>query len=66
MVLENELRQAQDDIKDFEVLAIEWKKGWQDLEIKYKVKLTEKDQVIKELEEEIEELKTSIRLNSRN
>jgi hypothetical protein len=59
-MLKEELVQAQKDIKDFEVLAIEWRKGHTDLERKYKTKLMESDQVIRELEEEIDELKASL------
>lgn len=53
--LEKELDQAQTDIRDFEVLAIEWKKGHRELEAKYKVKLMEKDQIIKELENDLKD-----------
>ena len=56
--LTKELEQSQKDIRDFEVLAIEWKKGYKELETKHRIQITEKDQIIKELEEEIEELKT--------
>jgi uncharacterized protein (UPF0335 family) len=55
--LETELAQAQKDIKDFEVLAVEWKKGYDELRSKNLIRLKEKDQVISELEDEIEELK---------
>ena len=64
--LTQELEQAQKDIRDFEVLAIEWKKGHQDLKAKHHVKTTEYEQIIQELENEIEELRASIRFNSRN
>lgn len=64
--LQKELDQAQKDIRDFEVLAIEWKKGYRELEIKYRAKLKESDQVIRELEEEIEELKAAKELRDWN
>lgn len=59
--LEVELEQAQKDIRDFEVLAQEWRKGHQDLKFKSEVKLREKDQIIAELEDEIEELKADFK-----
>lgn len=51
--LEKELNQAQEDIKDFEKLAIEWKKGHRYLESKHRIKLMEYEQIIKELKEEL-------------
>ena len=48
-----ELEQAQQDIRDFEVLAIEWRKGYKELESKHRIQVTEKDQVIRELETEL-------------
>ena len=60
--LEKELEEAQKDIKDFEVLAVEWKKGHGELKFKHDVKQMEKDQIIRELEDDIEELKAKIDL----
>ena len=51
--LTEELEQAQKDIRDFEVLAIEWKKGHSDLKIACGRKIMEKDQIIEELKEEL-------------
>lgn len=59
--LKEELEQAQKDIRDFEVLALEWRKGHQDLKFKFDKKLLEKDQVTQELEDEIKELKAELR-----
>jgi uncharacterized small protein (DUF1192 family) len=64
--LERELEQAYMDIKDFEVLAIEWKKGHRDLDNKHKIKIMEKDQVIDELQDEIDELKAKLMDRIRN
>ena len=61
--LTQELEQAQKDIRDFEVLAIEWRKGHQDLKAKHHVKTTEYEQIIEELEDEIGELKARIALD---
>jgi hypothetical protein len=51
--LKEELEQAQKDIHDFEVLAIEWKKGHTALERAHKIKIMEYKQIIEELEDEI-------------
>lgn len=56
--LHEELTQAQQNIKDFELLALEWKRGHQDLEQKHKSKLMEYEQIVKELEEERDNLKS--------
>lgn len=53
--LEMELSQAQKDIRDFEILAIEWKKGYSDMERNYRIKLQNAEQVIEELEKELDE-----------
>ena len=58
--LTQELEQAQKDIRDFEVLAVEWKKGHRDLEAKHKIAIMEKNQIIEELEEEIDKLKFEV------
>ncbi len=55
--LEKELEQAQKDIKDFEVLAVEWKKGYRELERKYKIESMEAEQIICELERELRDLR---------
>lgn len=49
-----ELEQAQKDIRDFEVLAVEWKRGYSDLERKYRVEIANLKQTIEELEEELD------------
>jgi hypothetical protein len=51
--LKEELEQAQKDIKDFETLAIEWKKGYLENIGKLKVQLSNYEQVIEELQEEL-------------
>jgi len=51
--LEKELNQAQQDIKDFEVLAIEWKKGYSKAAKSYEIKLEHAEQIIEELREEL-------------
>lgn len=53
--LQSELDQAQQDIKDFEVLAIEWRKGYRDMEREYRIKLANAKQVIEQLEQELKE-----------
>ena len=53
--LESELAIAQQDIKDFEKLAIEWKKGYVDMEKSYRVKLANANLIIEELEFELKE-----------
>jgi predicted nucleic acid-binding Zn-ribbon protein len=55
--LEKELEQAQTDIKDFEVLAIEWKKGHDELRRLHKKEMKNMDQIIEELLKELKELK---------
>lgn len=64
--LREELEQAQKDIRDFEILAIEWRKGHKELEIRHQIKLVESQQVIAELEEEIDELKARLSDRTRN
>ena len=51
--LEEELQQAQLDIKDFEVLAVEWKDGYDKLKIKHQAELGNAQETIEELEKEI-------------
>jgi predicted RNase H-like nuclease (RuvC/YqgF family) len=51
--LKEELEQAQKDIHDFEVLAIEWKKGYSDLERAHKRQIMEYRQIIQELQDEL-------------
>lgn len=55
--LTTELAEAQQDIKDFEHLAIEWRKGHVELEIKHRREIGNLKETIKELEKEINELK---------
>lgn len=56
--LETELSVAQQDIRDFEVLAIEWRKGHADLERRYRIETTSYKQIIESLRDEIDELKS--------
>lgn len=51
--LEKELEQAQTDIKDFEVLAQEWRKGYSELKSKHHMETTNLKQTIEELEKEL-------------
>jgi len=53
--LETELNQAQQDIKDFEVLAVEWKKGYDKSKRDYEIKLEHAEQIIEELQEELKQ-----------
>jgi hypothetical protein len=65
--LQEELSQAQVDIKDFEKAAIEWKKGYTDMEIGYKIKLANMQQTVLQLEQELDEADEYCRRNhSRN
>ena len=52
--LEEELIQAKKHFEDFEVLAIEWKCGYNKLNAKHSIAIQEKDQIIKELQDELE------------
>jgi hypothetical protein len=52
--LEKELDQAQKDIRDFEILAIEWKKGHRELERKHRTEIGNLEQVIQELKAELQ------------
>jgi virulence-associated protein VapD len=52
--LEEELTQAQQDIRDFEKMAIEWKKGYVDLERKHRIEVTNMKQVIDSMQAEID------------
>jgi predicted RNase H-like nuclease (RuvC/YqgF family) len=56
--LREELEEAQKDIRDFEVLAKEWRKGYAELERKHRIKMMELEQVVTELEKELEGWKT--------
>jgi hypothetical protein len=51
--LKEELEIAQKDIRDFEVLAIEWKKGHSDLERKHRIEVGNLEQTICELVKEL-------------
>ena len=53
--LKAELEIAQKDIADFELLAVEWRKGHRDLENKCKAEIGNLKQTIEELEKELEE-----------
>ena len=55
--LEKELEEAQKDIKDFEVLAVEWKKGYSELKRKHNIELGNAKKTIEELEDELKETK---------
>lgn len=50
--LKKELEQAQKDIRDFEVLAIEWKSGYDRMKQSLEIKITHLEQTIEELENE--------------
>lgn len=50
--LEKELEEAQQDIKDFEKLAHEWKEGWEKTERDLKIKLANAQQTIEQLEKD--------------
>lgn len=60
--LEKELEQAQKDIRDFEVLAIEWRKGHTELNRKHLAETNNLKQTIEELEDELEDAKKELRL----
>jgi dsDNA-specific endonuclease/ATPase MutS2 len=51
--LKEELEEAHKDIKDFEILAIEWRKGYKKLEMKHSIEIMELKQTIEELEKEL-------------
>jgi len=53
MRLEKELDQAQKDIRDFEILAIEWKKGYGELNKKHRMEVANLKRTIGELEKEL-------------
>lgn len=57
--LEKELEQAQADIKDFEALAIEWQIGHNKLKMKHDIAIQEKDQIIKELQDDLLDFKAN-------
>jgi predicted RNase H-like nuclease (RuvC/YqgF family) len=57
--LTEELDQAQRDIRDFEIAAIEWRDGYEDMEKDYKRKLGNAEQVISQLEEDLKELSST-------
>jgi len=48
-----ELDRAQQDIKDFEILAIEWKKGYSELNIKHRIEIGNLKQTIEQLEQDL-------------
>ena len=54
--LQEELEQAQKDIRDFEVLALAWKKSYLDRERDLRVQLANALQTIEEMEQELAEL----------
>ncbi len=58
IALEKELAQAQEDIKDFEVLALIWKKSYLEMESRYKIKLGNAEQVIEQLEKDLSDSKS--------
>lgn len=51
--LTKELEEAQKDIRDFEFLAIEWRKGHTELERKHRIEVGNLKQTIEELEKEL-------------
>ena len=48
-----ELDRAQQDIKDFDILAIEWKKGYSELNIKHRIEIGNLKQTIEQLEQDL-------------
>jgi hypothetical protein len=65
--LELDLKVAEQDMRDFEVLALEWKKKYAELEHKSRVKIIELEQTIQELEQEKDDFEEFVRRNySRN
>ncbi len=63
--LRKEVAQLLEDVKDFERLALVWKKSYQELEFNYAIQLGNKDQIIEELEGELEDLKSSLEQQDR-
>lgn len=59
--LKEELEQAKKDIKDFEVLAIEWKLGYSKMERNLEIKIKHLEQTLEEYKEEIEFLEEDIK-----
>jgi hypothetical protein len=59
--LEEELTQYQQHLLDFELAAKEWKKGYLSMEKGYRVKLTNAEQTIMQLEEECRNWKSAAR-----
>ena len=55
--LEQELEEANKDIRDFEKLAIEWKKGHRELLALHEIEKKHADLILKELQEELMDFK---------
>ena len=53
--LEEELKQANEYIEDFEKAAKTWKSSYRDMERKYKIELMNAKKVIEQLEKELSE-----------
>lgn len=54
--LKKELEQAQKDIKDFEVLAVEWKDGYNKMKRSLEIKIEHLEQTLQEVRLEMKEL----------
>lgn len=55
--LTSEVEELTAHLKDFELAAHKWKKGYEDMEKDYKRKLANAEQTIKQLEIELDEVK---------
>jgi len=55
--LSSEVEDLTKHLRDFEVAANAWKKGYEDMEKDYKRKLANAEQTIGELEKELDEVK---------
>lgn len=55
--LSSEVETLQKHLKDFEKAALNWKKGYEDMERDYRTKLANAEQIIKQLEIELDEMK---------
>ena len=58
--LEQQLSNAQQDILDFEKLAIEWRKGHAELEAKHRIEVGNLKATIEELEAELKMLEIKL------
>lgn len=51
--LDLELQEANEHIRDFEIAAREWQKGYRELEKKHRIEIEHKNQIIDELTEDL-------------